>query len=106
MPLIYTLDDDIVEYLQQINKSINEKEYWTSFSYQATFESLQVAMAMVNKAYLKYTGTTLEETARRLFEDVQGGGIETYIEFYNAFLFIRKLQYKLRWHQSYGSFPE
>jgi hypothetical protein len=106
MPLTYTLDDSILEYLQQINKSIKEKKYWTSFGYNATFESLEVAMGMVQRAYTKLTGTTLEETSRRLFENVQGGGIETFVNYYNAFLFIRKLEYKLRWHQNYGSFPD
>lgn len=106
MPLIYTLDENTVEYLQQIHNSMQKKQYWTSFDYKATFESLKTAMNMVQKAYTKYTGSTLQETSRRLFENTQGGGVETYINFYNAFLFIRKLENKLRWHQKYGNFPE
>lgn len=106
MPLTYTLDGDIVEYLQQINDTINNKKYWTSFTYSATFRSLQVAMEMVECKYKKLTNFTLQEYSRILFDGTQGDGIETFVNYYNAFLFIRKLENKLRWHQKYGSFPD
>lgn len=106
MQSTYTLDGDIVEYLHQINETMNKRKYWTSFTYNATFESLKVAIDMIKYAYKRKTGTTLEETSRRLFEGVQAGGIETFISYYNGFLFVRKLEDKLRWHQKYGNFPE
>ena len=106
MPLTYTLDDSIVEFLFRLTETIKNKEYWTPMAYDATFEALQVAADMIKDSYKRLTASSLEETSRRLFVDVQGGGIETYINYYNGFLFVRKLQYRLRWHQKYGSFPD
>lgn len=106
MSSISTLDEGTVEYLQQINHTINTRKEWTPEHFKAVEESLQLVLCIINKKYHKATGTSLEETTRRLLKDVQGGGIETYIEFYNAFLFIRKMQYKLRWRQRYGTLPE
>lgn len=106
MPLTYTLDASIVEFLFRLTESINNKEYWTPMEYDVTFKALQTAAEMINDSYKRLTASSLEETSRRLFIDVQGGGIETYINYYNGFLFVRKLQYRLRWHQKYGSFPD
>lgn len=105
MQSIYTLDDNIVKYLHQINETIYKTKYWTSFKYNSTFECLKVAIEMIKSTYKRKTGATLEETSRRLFEGLQAGGIETFVNYYNAFLFIRKLEEKLRWHQRFGSFP-
>lgn len=104
MQSTYTLDGDIVEFLQQIDYTIKHKKYWTSFDYTATFESLNVAMDMVNSSYKRKTGTTLQETSRRLFQGTQSGGIEIFISYYNGFLFIRKLEDRLRIHRKCGYF--
>lgn len=105
MQSTYTLDDNIVEYLYEINETINKRKYWTSFKYNSTFRCLETAIKMIKTAYKRKTGATLEETSRRLFEGLQAGGVETFVNYYNAFLFIRKLEEKLRWHQKYGIFP-
>ena len=105
MQSISTLDVEVFTFIENINDVINNTKYWTQFSYNEVFESLDKAIMLVSDDYRKVTGVTLEETSRRIFENVQGGGIETFINFYNAFLFIRKLQYKLQWHRKYGVFP-
>lgn len=103
MPSTYILDENIVEYLQEINETIKNRKNWSSYEYDATLESLKLALKMINNSYRKLTGTTLEDTARRLFEGTQMGGIDIFISYYNGFLFVRKLEYKLQWHRDYGS---
>ena len=105
MPWVYTLDPNIVEYLYEIDQTIKNRKYWTTYSYESTFALLDNAMNKIKASYRKITGCTLEDTSRRLFDNVETGGIETFINFYNGFLFVRKLEQKLRWHQQYGSFP-
>lgn len=103
---VVTLDEQVVDYIKRINKNINENEYWNPVRYEMFFDCLKTAMRYLEVSYKRATGTTLEDTSRRLFENVQEGGIETFINYYNAFLFIRKLEYKLRYHQNSGDFPK
>jgi hypothetical protein len=91
MPSIYTLDNNILEFLYQIKNSMDSKQFWAPVDYDITFQVLQTAADMVQNSYKKLTASSLQETSRRLFSDVQGGGIETFINYYNAFLFVRKL---------------
>ena len=106
MPSTYILDEELVQYLYKLGKKIENKKYWSDNDYDSMFKLLKIAITVVESAYMRLTGTTLQETSRRLFEDVQGGGIETFVSFYNGYLFIRKLQYKLRWHRKNGRFPD
>ena len=106
MPSTYTLDNNILEYILLIRDSINGRKYWTSFNYEYTYDKLSIILSRIRNKYIEISGQKLEEASRQILEGTFSGDLETYINYYNALLYVRKLEYKVRWHQKYQAFPK
>lgn len=106
MPSTCTLDKNILEYLLIIRDSINNRKYWTSFNYTYTYDKLSGILACIRSKYITIASQTLEESSRQLLDGTFSGDFQVYVDYYNALIYVRKLEYKVRWHEKYHAFPK
>lgn len=106
MPLKHTLDEKIVDDILELHRTIKQKKYWNPYDYQPILKNIEVLLYRVQRNYTQVTMSTLRDSARRIFENKQSGGFETFVNFFNAYLFLRKLQYLIEYHQDCGKFPD
>lgn len=106
MPLNYTLENSILEDIQIIKDSIYSRKFWTSFNYTYTLDKLAEIENHANALYLKKSTTTLKDACRQFFDNTFIGDIDLFITYFNVILYMKKLQYRVLWHQKYGTFPK
>lgn len=106
MPSTGILEDSITEYIVIIRDFIDNKKYWTTFNYNYVYDRLKQLSKIIRNTYHKTSLISLEEANRQILENTFYADFDVYISYYNALLYIRKLERKVRWHQKYGRFPE
>lgn len=98
--------DNIYEYIYILRDSIKDRQVWEPFNYEYTFRTIKDTQCMLKQEYFRTTHQRFEESFRQLFEGVFTGDLNILINYLNGFLYLEKLNQKVRWHQNYGSFPQ
>lgn len=99
------LENDIFKEMVELKECIEERKYWTTFSYVDCLNKIDELINEINYRYLCKYNYTLEQSAKQIFDKTFEGDLRVFIEYFNGILYLTKLHQRVSWHQEYGHFP-